>query len=160
MERPLQPPDITNRRGHEAQKVLRMLMDSPVVFVWAKSGEGKTTFARAFREDVVLPTQIIHAWAFEDKMTVTYSDPTYDSKVKENTSILFVDEFDSSYLRKGAADRIDRLVEGGMKLVLVVHESKTDLLTRPEWKRLDPAVEQTIRKYPDAPWFHLPKFQK
>lgn len=159
MERPIGLPDITNRRGQEVQKILRMLMDSPVVFVWAKSGEGKTTFARAFREDITIPTQIIHAWTFRDRMTVTYSDPTYDSKVNYNTSILFVDEFDSSYLRKGAADRADRLVEGGMKLVLVVHESKNNLIARPEWRPLDPAVAQTILKYPQAPWFHLPKFE-
>ena len=153
-------PPITNPRTEECNMVIRLLMDNPLVFVWAHSGHGKTTFARALKENATLPTQLVHCSALLGDFNLADKVPVYEKKINPHNSILIVDEFDSSW-RTGLAAAADKYISDGHKLVLLVHESKRDLTNpkRPYWLDQQGDVIELVNRYPKASWLRLAKYK-
>lgn len=142
-------------RGREVERVLSSLETSPVVFVWAPAGTGKTGFGRELVAVAPTTTRLI--------LGTTLNDATYEARApydRELGGVLtVVDEF-----RLESAEifqRIKHHIQVCKRFVFLLHHPRRDYMEwRSRHKRELPYMVALIEEFPDAPWMYLRKWRR
>jgi hypothetical protein len=141
-------------RKEETIKVLECLSRSPVVFVHAQAGNGKTSFGVEIRERIPEVSLIMGAQLGKEEYP---GQGLYDNNF-EDSEIIVVDEFDIRDL--GQNEIISDLISKGKSFVFLVHYPKNRFL---EWRKQHQErfghILRLINDFPSAPWMHLKKYK-
>jgi hypothetical protein len=142
-------------RSREIMLVRENLQESPVAFVWAPSGNGKTGFGREFRQSTP-NTQLI--LAAQLVVEVPIIQPPFDPKMDETKHTTVVDEFAPE--TQEMYEAIQRYLSNDMRFVFMTHHPKSRYI---DWqkqhkRKLEPMI-QLINDFPNALWLYLPKWK-
>lgn len=137
-------------RSREITRILELLQESPIVFLWAPAENGKTGFARELRNKIPEARHILG---------VQLENPDFEVRKPfdehfDDGQIVIVDEFilDSETKRT----RINGMLKEGKRFVFMTHHPKSHYLKSKKYhKRQLPHMVGLIRDYPWAPWIYL-----
>lgn len=142
-------------REKEIAQILEYFKISPIVFLYAAAGNGKSTFGVEFRERIPGVAMILAAQLGDRRLNPKgLWDKNFDK-----ANIIIVDEFGDPF-EKGR-ERIDKLILQGKKFVFMQHYPKSRFIKyREQHQVYDKITMGLIRDYPDAPWIHLAKYKE
>ncbi|HUC94480.1 MAG TPA: hypothetical protein VMR19_00545 [Candidatus Saccharimonadales bacterium] len=141
-------------RGEETSKIIECFRETPLVFIYAYAGNGKTAFGVEFRERVPDTSLILGAQLGMDEFK---GKGLYDDNFTK-AKIIIADEFDVT-AHLGERNNIYKLLSEGKKFIFMVHFPKSRYI---EWRKQHQKylglILELIDDYPEAPWIHLTRF--
>jgi len=143
-------------RQQEISTVLRLVEKSPIVFVWGRSGNGKTGFGREFRDSSPVPTQLILGGQLMHEEVKTR--PPFDQGIADDSRIVIVDE--AGIDSQTTLDKVVGHINEGKKFVFLLPCPKSRFLNdRRYHKKHKEYMNRLINMFPDAPWMYLRKWR-